>query len=94
MSSNAIGNLSSSYLQQALVIALQSAGITPQAGRANGGTSTRESQSDSSQLSPFAQLANTLRGHAAEFGVIAAKGISRVASLLEGIEAETTIPLE
>src|SRR5271168_58226 len=40
------------------------------------------------------QLTNTLRGHAAEFGVIAAKGISRVASLLEAIEAETTIPLE
>jgi transposase len=40
------------------------------------------------------QLVNALRGHAAEFGVIAAKGISRVASLLEAIEAETTIPLE
>jgi transposase len=40
------------------------------------------------------QLANTLRGHAAEFGVIAAKGMSRIASLLEAIEAETTIPLE
>jgi transposase len=40
------------------------------------------------------QLVNALRGHAAEFGVIAAKGISRVASLLEAIEAEPTIPLE
>ena len=40
------------------------------------------------------QLANALRGHAAEFGVIAAKGISRIASLLEAIAAETTIPLE
>jgi transposase len=40
------------------------------------------------------QLANTLRGHAAEFGVIAAKGMSRIASLLEAIEAETTIPLK
>jgi transposase len=40
------------------------------------------------------QLVNALRGHAAEFGVIAAKGISRVTSLLEAIEAETTIPLE
>jgi transposase len=39
------------------------------------------------------QLVNALRGHAAEFGVIAAKGISRVASLLEAIEADTTIPL-
>jgi hypothetical protein len=40
------------------------------------------------------QLVNALPGHAAEFGVIAAKGISRVASLLEAIEVETTIPLE
>jgi transposase len=40
------------------------------------------------------QLANTLRGHAAEFGVIAAKGMSQIASLLDAIEAETTIPLE
>jgi transposase len=40
------------------------------------------------------QLINALRGHAAEFGVIAAKGISQVAPLLKAIEAETTIPLE
>ena len=40
------------------------------------------------------QLANTLRGHAAECGVIAAMGMSRIASLLEAIEVETTIPLE
>jgi transposase len=40
------------------------------------------------------QLANTLRGHAAEFGVIAAKGMSPIASLLEAIEVETAIPLE
>ena len=38
------------------------------------------------------QLVNTLRGHAAEFGVIAAKGISQIASLLAAIEAEATIP--
>src|SRR5258708_5758423 len=40
------------------------------------------------------QLANTLRGHAAEFGVIAAKGMSRIAPVLEAVETETTIPLE
>ena len=40
------------------------------------------------------QLANTLRGHAAEFGVVAGKGISRIAPLLEAIEAETAIPPE
>jgi transposase len=41
-----------------------------------------------------AQLVNALRGHAAEFGVIAAKGISQITSLLEAIEAATTIPTE
>ena len=40
------------------------------------------------------QLVNALRGHAAEFGVIAAKGISQITSLLEAIEAATTIPPE
>jgi transposase len=40
------------------------------------------------------QLVNALRGHAAEFGVIAAKGIGRIASLLAAIEADTEIPLE
>ena len=39
------------------------------------------------------QLINTLRGHAAEFGVIAGKGISCIAPLLKAIEAETAIPL-
>jgi hypothetical protein len=53
MSTIATGNLSSSYLQQVLADALQSAGIT-----ANTATS---SPSDSSRLSPFAQLANTLQ---------------------------------
>jgi len=38
------------------------------------------------------QLVNALRGHAAEFGVIAAKGVSQITPLLETIEAETTIP--
>jgi transposase len=38
------------------------------------------------------QLVNTLRGHAAEFGVIAARGISQIGPLLEAIEAETAIP--
>jgi hypothetical protein len=52
MSTSAIGNLSSSYLQQVLVSALQSAGSTANS------TST---QSDSSRLSPFAQLAGTLQ---------------------------------
>ena len=40
------------------------------------------------------QLVNALRGHAAEFGVIAAKGISQITSLLEAIEAATAIPPE
>ena len=40
------------------------------------------------------QLANSLRGHAAEFGVIAGKGIKRIAPLLDAIEAETAIPAE
>lgn len=40
------------------------------------------------------QLVNTLRGHAAEFGVIAAKGIGRIASLLAAIEAEAALPPE
>jgi transposase len=37
-------------------------------------------------------LINTLRGHATEFGVIAAKGISAVGGLLKAIEMETAIP--
>jgi transposase len=40
------------------------------------------------------QLINALRGHAAEFGVIAAKGISQITPLLEAIEVATTIPPE
>ena len=40
------------------------------------------------------QLANTLRGHAAEFGVVAAKGMSKIGPLLSAIEQETVIPSE
>jgi transposase len=40
------------------------------------------------------QLVNALRGHGAEFGVIAAKGVHRVGPLLAAIEEETTIPPE
>ncbi len=40
------------------------------------------------------QLVNTLRGHAAEFGVIAAKGVSQVAPLLKAIQAQTDLPPE
>jgi transposase len=39
-------------------------------------------------------LVNTLRGHAAEFGVIAGKGLSKIGPLLSAIEHETAIPSE
>jgi transposase len=39
-------------------------------------------------------LVNTLRGHAAEFGVIAGKGIGKIGPLLTAIEQEATIPSE
>jgi transposase len=39
-------------------------------------------------------LVNTLRGHAGEFGVIAAKGVSNIVPLLEVVEADTSIPSE
>ena len=39
-------------------------------------------------------LVNTLRGHAAEFGVIAGNGISKIGALLSAIEQETASPLE
>jgi transposase len=38
------------------------------------------------------QLVNALRGHAAEFGIIAAKGVSQITPLLEAIEAGTAMP--
>jgi transposase len=40
------------------------------------------------------RLANTLRGHAAEFGVIAGKGLGEIGPLLTAIEQDTTIPPE
>ena len=39
-------------------------------------------------------LVNTLRGHAAEFGVIAGKGLSKIGPLLAAIEQEAAIPSE
>jgi transposase len=39
-------------------------------------------------------LVNTLRGHATEFGIVAGKGVSNVAALLEKIATETAIPTE
>jgi hypothetical protein len=45
-------------------------------------------------ISQRTQLVNALRGHAAEFGIIAAKGISQLTPLLEALEAATTIPSE
>lgn len=38
------------------------------------------------------QLVNALRGHAAEFGVVAAKGTAKVAPLLAAIASEATMP--
>jgi len=39
------------------------------------------------------QLVNALRGHAAEFGVIAGKGIEKVGKLLETVAGDASIPL-
>ena len=39
-------------------------------------------------------LINTVRGHAAEFGIIAAKGAGKIAALFAAIEQETAIPAE
>jgi hypothetical protein len=38
------------------------------------------------------QLANSIRGYAAEFGVIAAKGLCRIGPLLERIAADVSLP--
>jgi transposase len=38
------------------------------------------------------QMVNALRGHAAEFGLVAAKGVTRVAELLEKIESDAGVP--
>jgi transposase len=45
-------------------------------------------------VSQRTQMTNTLRGHAAEFGVIAGKGLRQIGPLLSAIEQETTIPAE
>lgn len=38
------------------------------------------------------QLANTIRGHAAEFGLVAAKGLDKIEPLLERIATDDTVP--
>ena len=38
------------------------------------------------------QLVNALRGHAAEFGIVAARSISHVPALLEAVVAEAAVP--
>jgi transposase len=38
------------------------------------------------------QLSNTIRGHAAEFGFVASKGLAHVEELFERIAKETTVP--
>jgi transposase len=38
------------------------------------------------------QLSNTMRGHAAEFGLIAAKGLDKLALLLAAIEQDESVP--
>jgi transposase len=43
-------------------------------------------------VSQRTQAINALRGHAAEFGVIAAKGCSKLAGLLQSLAETTTIP--
>ena len=59
MSTSAISNLPGSYLEQALVGALQS--ITGNTTNPSSTTGATSSQSDSSQLSPFAQLVSGLQ---------------------------------
>jgi transposase len=38
------------------------------------------------------QLSNTIRGHAAEFGLIEAKGLDKLASFLSAIEQDESVP--
>lgn len=38
------------------------------------------------------QLSNTIRGHAAEFGLVAAKGLDKIEVLLAGVAADETLP--
>jgi hypothetical protein len=60
MSTSAIGGLSSSYLQEVLANALQSAGIS-QSNATSSASDAQSYPSDSSQLSPFARLASALQ---------------------------------
>ena len=39
------------------------------------------------------QLSNTIRGHAAEFGLIEAKGLDKLASFLSAIEQDESVPV-
>jgi transposase len=39
-------------------------------------------------------LANTVRGHAAEFGIVAGKGTGKIAALLSAVEQEPAVPPE
>jgi transposase len=43
-------------------------------------------------VSQRTQAINALRGHAAEFGVVATKGTTPVGALLEKLAADSTIP--
>lgn len=63
MSTSSINNLSSSYLQQILASALQNAGSTTNntGGSLSGVNALTTTQTDNGQLSPFAQLMNTLQ---------------------------------
>src|SRR5215471_20325760 len=38
------------------------------------------------------QLSNTIRGYAAEFGIVAAKGLAKIEPLVARIEADETVP--
>ena len=38
------------------------------------------------------QIANAIRGHAAEFGLVAAKGLDKIEVLLAGVAADETLP--
>jgi len=60
MSTSSINNLASSYLQSILGTALQATGLTGNAS-SNTVSGTSGQQSDSGQLSPFAQLLSTLQ---------------------------------
>lgn len=63
MSTSSINNLSSSYLQQILASALQNASSTTNntGGSLSGVNALTTTQTDNGQLSPFAQLMNTLQ---------------------------------